>query len=128
MAAMSFVIWVPRDRVKTLHSVNLSLNILLDCNSIRLNNYLVLQMHSGFKWLNCFDEENDYYTQWQSGRLLEKCFHLKLNWYDTSHTQARGRPPGRSLTCFLCHEAPPAACRWLTGCRKTVHVELSFLS
>ena len=40
------------------YSVNLSLNILLDCNSIRLNNYLVLQMHSGFKWLNCFDKEN----------------------------------------------------------------------
>ena len=61
------------------YSVNLSLNILLDCNSIRLNNYLVLQMHGGFKWLNCFDKENDYYTQWQSGRLLEKCFYLKLN-------------------------------------------------
>ena len=36
-------------------------------------------MHSEFKWLNCFDKENDYYTQWQSGRLLEKCFYFKLN-------------------------------------------------
>ena len=52
--------------------------MLLDCNSIRLKNYLVLQMHSGFKWLNCFDKENDYYMQWQSGRLPEKMLLFKI--------------------------------------------------